>query len=484
MAKFRSVIWGIVALLGGCVSNNVTLGGGADGPSNDPADARDGIADGGTGNEGDRNGPADSSDVQAPLTITYLRSDSPSFAQADDFAFGEYMRALPHVTVQTTTVRQTSLSQILLAELKADRLPADLVRVPPSWVCSFADNLADVPAAVISLAEAQVTFFSAPLAASTCGGTLKALPLEYNLEYGGVVVNLTKYRSKYGSGATPAWATWSDFIRQAAELTEYNVDGAPQANGLDIAMEWPQPAKHIFLAQILQRGGAYRASDGTFNFTSQAAREALAEMVKWVVTDKVMHTSLIPGENTFVTVRLAWGATSYGWNDPAKPLSIMGYVGSWGLPNVLAQLPADAASTYAFQALPPMFGSQHRFVQNGGWALAVARTSRNPEAAWALAKSLALSPEAMRRWAATAGTLPALRVNGTPQAAAGDPILAKVQPLLDQGQWIGHVPAAAIETVEGTIMSNFFAAVKRTKTIEQALVDMQQTANAAIQSLR
>jgi hypothetical protein len=55
-----------------------------------------------------------------------------------------------------------------------------------------------------------------------------------------------------------------------------------------------------------------------------------------------------------------------------------------------------------------------------------------------------------------------------------------VQPLLDLGQWVGFVPAAAIDATNGGMVSNFFAAVGGTKTIDQALIDMQQTANNAI----
>jgi hypothetical protein len=96
-----------------------------------------------------------------------------------------------------------------------------------------------------------------PLAGSTCNNTLKGLPLEYNLEYGGVVVNLDKYQAAH-PGQQPSWATWSDFITDAHNLAEF--DGAtPKANGLDIDTGWPQPVKHILLSQILQRGGSYWA---------------------------------------------------------------------------------------------------------------------------------------------------------------------------------------------------------------------------------
>jgi multiple sugar transport system substrate-binding protein len=415
-----------------------------------------------------------------PVTINYLRTDNPPYARADDAVFGDYLAQHPEVTLFRETVRYPSLTATLNSDLKTNRLSSDLVRMPPSWVCSFADNLADVPDDIISLAEARQVFFPAPLAGSVCSGKLKGLPIEYNLEYGGVVVNLDKYEARY-PGRSPGWADWGTFIREAAELTEYDAAGQPAANGLDIAPDWPQPVKHIFFSQILQRGGRYWVEgNNAFDFSSPEAVDSLTEMVNWVVRDKVMFPSIVPRMNTFVTTRLVGGATGYGWNDPSKPLAVMGYAGTWAVANVVAQLPAGSNLRYAFQALPPMVGNQHKFVQNSGFALVVPKTSKNQKAAWDIARAIALVPEGSRRWTTIGGALPALRVNGTREAAAGDPTLAKVQPLLEHGTWVGFIPAASIETVEGTILRNFFDAVSGTKTVAQALADMERTANEAL----
>jgi multiple sugar transport system substrate-binding protein len=432
------------------------------------------------------------------ITIKYLRHDNPPYAKADDEFLADYKKLKPNVSVEVTTVRYPTLTSTLIAELKQDKLAADLVIVPPSWVCGFADNIQDVPADVISLSEAQNTFFAAPLAGSTCGGKLKGLPTEYNLEYGGVVVNMTKYQAKYGATATPNWTNWADFIGQASELTEYDAQNKPAANGLDIDNGWPQPVKHIFLSLILQNGGKYwdgadTAFDATkghnFKFANnEAANKALTEMVKWIATDKVMFPKeLVPAMNTFVTVRLAGGASGYGWDEPSnpnKPLSIMGYAGTWALANTVGQLMPTNPTKYDFVALPPMVGTEHKFVQNSGFAFVVPKTSKNAKAAWDIAKSMALSPDAMRKWAATAGSLPALKVNGTATMAMGDPQLAKVQPLFEKGQWVGYIPAAGLETIEGILVSNYFDAVKGPanggKSIPQALMDMETAANAEL----
>jgi multiple sugar transport system substrate-binding protein len=415
--------------------------------------------------------------------ISYLRQDNPPFIKADDEAFALYTKDHPDVEIVPTTVKYQSLSASLMAELKQDALDADLVAVIPSWVCTFADNLADVPADVATLAQAQAAFFAPPLAGSTCNGRLKGLPVEYNLEYGGVVVNVGKYQERF-PGKDPGWTDWAGFIAEARALSEYEGEVA-RTNGLDIDPIWPQPAKHIFLSQILQRGGSYWAAGGeAFDFKSAAARESLEEMVNWIVRERVMSRDLVPERNTFVTTRLAMGATGYGWNDLGKPLSVMGYAGTWAVPNTIGQVPPGMSRRYEFYTVPPMVGTQHKFVQNSGWSFVVPKTSKNAARAWDVARSIALDPQGARRWAAIAGTLPALRENGTREAAAADPLLSKVLPLLEHGQWVGYIPAAAIETVEGAIVSAFFDAAAGKKTIDEALTQMQDTANTALRQHR
>jgi multiple sugar transport system substrate-binding protein len=427
-------------------------------------------------------GGSDPPQQPADPVISFLRHDNADFAKAEDTFFAGYTASHPTVVVTPTTVDYFTLVSRLLTDLTRDQFTFDLVLIPPSWVCSFAANLADVPANVVPPGTGPQIFFAGPLAGSTCNGVLKAVPVEYNLEYGGVIVNVDKYQAKF-PGKSPGWPDWNTFIAEASALTEYDAAGVPRANGLDIDPQWPEPVRHILLSQILQRGGTYWSPAGnTFDFNTQAARDSLAFMASWITVNKIMFLNLVPPANTFVTNRLAQGATGFGWNDIKRPLSVMGYIGSYGLPQVISQIPMGVTTHYDYFTLPPMVGTQQKFVQNSGWAFAVPRTSRNAAAAWDVVKALALSPDAMRTWSATAGTLPALLANGTPQATAGDPLLARVQPLLPLGQWIGYVPAAALEQVEGAMVTNFFAVVNNQKSVEQALADMQMTANNAIMS--
>ncbi len=414
------------------------------------------------------------------VVIKYLRHDNPNYVTADTAFFQAYMAEHPNVKIEDTTVPFNTLEASLLADLTRDQFSYDLLMMPPSRMCQYTSNLTDVPDDVSTLAEAQNTFFEAPLAGSTCDGKLKGLPVEYNLEYGGVVVNMDKWEARF-PGRAPGWSSWAAFIDDASALTEYDAGGTPKANGLDISTDWPISVWSIFQAQILQRGGQYRDSNtGLYNYQTPEARASLVEMVSWVQDKKIMFPSLVPPRNTGVTERLSAGASGYGWNDPAKPLSVMGYVGTWGLNSTQVRVPAGSTWRYEYHALPPMVGTEHKFAQDSGWSYAVPRTTRNPKVAWDIARSLALSAENMRKWSLVTGALPALKANGTASVAAANPSLAEVQPLLEHGRWQGFIPVPALQPVVGGVLNQFWAVVAGTTTVDKALEDMQQMANTAI----
>lgn len=415
------------------------------------------------------------------VKLTFWRHDNASYRKANDDAFAEYAAAHPDVEFAPTTVDWLTYTGKLEADLKRDQLPYDFLLVPPAVTCGYAANLMDVPADVITLEDARKAFFAPPLDASTCNGVLKGLPVEYNLEYGGVIVNMDKFAAKFGD-RKPGWATWDAFLADAAALVERDPMGKPCTNGLDIDPDWPEPVRHILLSQILQRGGHYwsAADPRKFDLHTKEALDSLNDMISWVTVKNVMSPSLIPDMNSFVTLRLGRGATGYGCGDAMQPLSAMGYVGTWGLPASKSERPPNSTTRFEFYALPPMVGTEHHFVQNAGFAFAVPKTSKNPKAAWDFVKSLALSPAKMKQWAATAGTLPALQANGSAEAAAGDPVLSQVQPLLGKGQWMGYIPSASTGPVLGAMVRNYFDAVKGKKTAEQALADMEMAANDSI----
>ena len=194
-------------------------------------------------------------------------------------------------------------------------------------------------------------------------------------------------------------------------------------------------------------------------------------MVNWVTVDKVMFRSLVPDQNTHVTTRLAAGATGYGWSDPAKPLSVMGYVGTAGRPqHGWPSCPPAASWRFDFFPLPPMVGTEHKFVQDSGWAFAVPRTSTTPGGglghrplAGPVARGHAQMVGHHRRHARPAGE------RGQPSMPARTRRWPRCSRCWNTAAGWATSRSGAFETVVGAFVTNFFAAVAGTKTIDQAL---------------
>src|SRR3989304_3221515 len=98
-----------------------------------------------------------------------------------------YMAENPGVTITFETFDYDTYIQTLQTALPA-KTEADILQMFGSWVCSYAEggSLAQVPADVLTLEQAQAEIFPAQLAGYLCEDQLYGVPQEFNIEYGAV----------------------------------------------------------------------------------------------------------------------------------------------------------------------------------------------------------------------------------------------------------------------------------------------------------
>lgn len=387
-----------------------------------------------------------------PITLTYYRHDDVAVGAADTEAFARYEQANPHVKIKVMQVGYNALVGLLESDLREGTLQADLVNMPPSYACGYAAHLAPIPDRVATLSQAQEQFLRAPLEGVTCGGKLVGLPREYNLEYGGILVNMTLYRQKLPGKSPADWKTWADVISDARALTERDATGKVTLAGLEFRHR--APVKHILLALILQQKGQFWNGDRTgFRFDTPEAQAA----VQWMVDAAHTHQYLDPAGPASVT-----GPWSLAL---VQDRAAMVYVGTWG-----QAIAADALQTMGRQMElgyfrhPPFFGAEHVFVQNSGWSLVVPRNSPHADAAMDLVKFLTTDPANVKAWNKLAGSISPLRSQSTAEALAADPVVGKVQPLLETGSWVGYIPPVPLtETRDSWYNGVVGAMIGRTK---------------------
>jgi multiple sugar transport system substrate-binding protein len=394
------------------------------------------------------------------VTLRMWAHRSKSFNQALRDAARAYTAEHPNVTIELETFDYDSYIQTLQTALPAGT-EADILHMFGTWTCTYADNLTPVPEDVLSLADAEATFFPGPVGGYACGDTLYGLPQESNVEYGAVLVNTAM--AQQAGVSTDGWATWDEFIADARAMTTVQ-DGVVTRAGYHFTAG--DGLAHSFLSLILQAGGSYLNEDGTaFTLDTPEAAEALNLLLSLSEAPVVDPVLFNDEEN--------WVGDCY-----FTELCAMGLVGPWAVADYEEDFPDVAADT-VYVELPPL-GESEAFVADSGWGLTVSSHSPNAEVAWDFASFAALDPENAAAWNATSGTLPALTANA--EGPARDDLVASFPhfetwfEVLPNAQFVGQLPDRDLLYYE-IIYNHVLGTLQGGETVDEALQAMETEAN-------
>ncbi len=389
---------------------------------------------------------------------------APAFNAANQAMFDEFQKQNPNVTIKYETFPWDVFIQTIQTSLPAGNT-ADVILIPGGYTCRYATGgqLLEVPANVVSLADAQNMFYAAPLGGQTCDGKLYGFPAEYNIEYGGAYVNPALFETA-GLTYPPQWSNWDAVVSDAKALTQVGSDGVMTVAGLHYTNS--DQLFTYFLAGILEQGSDYFAEDGKhFNFNSPEAIATIQKLIDMAQTDKIVDPIIFNGESEWVGESFAQGHNG------------IGILGSWYVGDARIAYP-DLAFDYV--ALPPLMGSTHKFASVGGWGYVVSQSTTQPDLAWKLAAFLGTDQTNVYNFNSTSATIPAMKsVAADPKLLEAAPHMAAVLPILDAGQYQGNLTDSdqlAYEIVYPTILN----AIQGAMTAEEAANSIHEDANAMV----
>jgi len=187
-----------------------------------------------------------------------------------------YMKENPNVEITLETFEYDLYIQTLQTSMPAGE-EADILQIFGTWTSEYAERLAPAPESVMTVAEAEDTFYGAPVGDFIVDGKLYGLPQEFNLEYGGVLVNKSMYEAA-GLTYPPEWKTMDNVLADAKALAQVDDTGMMSVSGFHFTSS--DGCVFSFLAGIKQRGGDYWNADKTgFTFNTPEAKETL----EWIV---------------------------------------------------------------------------------------------------------------------------------------------------------------------------------------------------------
>lgn len=190
----------------------------------------------------------------------------------------------PDIEIEFQTFPYDVYNQKLKASFSAQN-PPDVAEMFGTWVPEYSKNgaLTEVP----DIDKISKEYYPAPLGAYQYNGKLYGLPLEYNLENGGMLLHPEMFKNK---GLEYPPKTWADLVESAKILTVRNDNGI-QIKGFDFVSL--DNITFTFLSMILQQNGKYWGTDNHVSFQTPEAIRAMNTLTSLVSVDKVTDLSVL-----------------------------------------------------------------------------------------------------------------------------------------------------------------------------------------------
>jgi multiple sugar transport system substrate-binding protein len=371
-----------------------------------------------------------------------------------------YEASHPDVDIQLENFDYELYLQTLQTAMPAKE-EADILQLFGTWTSQYYERLAPVPAEVMTIEQAQQTFYAAPIGGYIVDGVLYGMPQEFNMEYGGVLVNKTLYEAA-GLAYPPQWQTMADVVADALVLAKTDSAGMMTTAGFHFTSA--DPSSFSFLAGIKQRGGEYWNADHTgFTFNTPEARAQLQWMLD-AVTAGVVDPVVFNDSTNFVIDAFFQGKVG------------IGYIGTWAIAEGQNNFP-DFADEWDYFYLPSNQGDPV-FVADSGWGLTVSPNSKNQEIAWDFVKFVTADAANATQWNIASGTIPAMTaVAQSAEIASVMPWVPKALDLLPFGQYLGNMPDRDLVVYE-IIFPHILNVLQGVETVDQALQAIDTEANS------
>lgn len=366
----------------------------------------------------------------------------------------------PDVDIQLENFEYELYLQTLQTAMPAGE-EADILQLFGTWTSQYYERLAPVPADVMTIEEAQQIFYAAPLGGYIVDGVLYGMPQEFNMEYGGVLVNKTKFEAA-GLTYPPQWQTLDDVVADALVLAQSDDTGMMSTAGFHFTNADPISAS--FLAGIKQRGGEYWNADHSgFTFNTLEARAQLQWMLEAVDAGVVDPIVFNDSTNSIID---AFFTGKVG----------IGYIGAWAIGLGQNDYP-DFADEWDYVYLPSV-ETDPVFVADSGWGLTVSPNSENQAIAWDFVKFVTTDAANATQWNITSGTIPAMPVVAeSADIAAAMPWIPKALDILPYGEYLGNMPDRDLVMYE-IIYPHILNVLQGVETVDQALEAIDTEANS------
>ena len=358
----------------------------------------------------------------------------------------KFEAANPEYDVEVVSYPFNVYTEKIQTALTASTAGPDIIAVwggmAPSYIES--DALAPVPDEMAE--DIKSDYMEPTIGVYQKEGQLYGVAMEYNLEYGGMIVNKKLFEESNLEYPT----TWEDLRKVSQAVSEMDGD-VPVMEGFEM-MDGDSLICN-YLAMILQQGGQYLNDDGSINFATKEGVTALEEILSMIDNGETDLENLVNGE--------------YCFNDVYQGKGYMASVGSWGI--------GEGASydlTYGedFEYVPvPQYGDKMAFAAETGWGLIVPKNGANVDAAWDYINFFIQEDNLVEHNIACNQLPPRKSMLTNEKYIEAMPNVTFLLDILPDGQWMGPYNTSAMRDIFNNMFIDLCEADKDSRDVEGAL---------------
>ena len=367
----------------------------------------------GCGGSGPEGGDASDGDI----VLTFWSHIDVGWNPQQDKIIKEFEAENPGIKIKRESFPYDDFESKTQTSLISKSGGADIYSLWGGWAVDYASTGVFSPAPDGFVAGLKADSYAPVLGAFEYEGKYYGVPLEFNIEYGGMLVSVPMFNDLGLSYPK----TWDEMIGIAKE-NSVSKGANFELRGFDFPA-W-DALTYIWLSMILSSGGQYMDGD-QFNFSTPIGIETMQKLVDYVKIDDMTNTDGITNEELEPYQKFYLGET------------LMVPRGPWVVPEGEDEYDLEYGVDFEYVAMP-FYGNQKLFAAETGWGLAVNANSKNQEAAWKFIEFW-LEKERLLEYNIACGMIPPIKaISHDPELLDAMPYIGPLVDILDGGLFIGY----------------------------------------------
>lgn len=390
-------------------------------------------------------------------TITLWSHIDVNWNPAQDKMIADFEAANPDIKVVRESFPYDEFESKTQTSLLSKEGGADVYQLWGGWAIDYSKTGAFAPVPDAYMAKVKEDSYEPVLGSFGYNGKYYGVPLEYNIEYGGLLVNTPKFKELGIQYPT----TWDEMIN-IAKKNSSSSGAVYNLRGLDF-VGW-DTLPYTWLSMILSSGGSYMEGD-KFNFNNPTGVATMQKLVDYVTVDKMTNLD---------------GLTNASETEPYQKLftsaeELMVPRGPWVVPEGINVDGLKYGQDFEYVSMP-FYGPKKLFAAETGWGLAVNASSKKQEAAWKFVEFWT-DPSRVLQYDIACGMVPASKTAANnPELVKAMPYMAPLVKVLDGGRFIGYFNT---DKLKENVKATFIDIVNNKTPVAEALGKLDSTMNAA-----